>query len=258
MIKNRLMLYDKDMVKLLPLGLVVLLMVGSLIYLRVRSSENLSLPSSNVITEDTAEYERRLAEATNEERVKILESSVIKLAKEVSTLKSSQNLTELEQRLQKLEQEVAGLTKETVEIDFNPYKSLNLTPTAAPTATPVSKSVFYIPLSGNTDGSSHDYSSVESVEVLLDPADFPGYSGMQLEVNIKMSEDVGTAYARLYNQTDGSAISSSEISTTAEKYTLLTSSSFKLPSGRKTYRLQIKSTNGYNIYLQNARLKVSF
>ena len=89
-------------------------------------------------------------------------------------------------------------------------------------------------------------------------ADYSGYTSMQFEANIQIFQ-IGTAYARVSNKTDGTSILSSEISTTSTSYTSVSSAKFNLPGGKKDYQLQLKSQiTGYAASVQNARIKVNF
>lgn len=127
-------------------------------------------------------------------------------------------------------------------------------------ATPVSSSTqasVYIPLgSGGGPWADKEWYSTE-YEVSLDPANYPGYKGMVLEVSFRLVEAAGTASVRLYNVTD-SGLTSSQLDTTSTSFSLKTSTSFTLPAGAKTYKLQVKSSQGTNLYIQSARIKVNF
>lgn len=160
------------------------------------------------------------------------------------------NLSAIETRVKNLETAVTNL-----QTQLNQQSQPGQ---AAPTASSPKRSPVYIPLGSGGQWNDQNWLSLTSYEVSVDPAEYDGYSNMQLEVNMRLVQAAGKAYARLYNVTDGSEITSSEVSTESDKSALLTSSTFKLPAGKKTYRLQIKSTYGFNIELQTARIKVSF
>jgi hypothetical protein len=127
-----------------------------------------------------------------------------------------------------------------------------------PLASPSTKKYpLYIPL--GTGGSSGDQNwlSIPTYQVTLDPGDYPGLTSVVLEVNMRLNQASGTGYARLYNSTDNYAVSS-EVSTASDKYGWFTSATFTLSSGKKTYVLQLKSSTGTEISVQNARIKISF
>ena len=80
---------------------------------------------------------------------------------------------------------------------------------------------------------------------------------MNLEVVFRLIESSGVGSVRLFNATDNSVVSSSQVDTSSSTYVLQSSSSFKLATGTKTYKLQVKIT-GKEMYIQSARLKVTF
>lgn len=121
-----------------------------------------------------------------------------------------------------------------------------------------SKSPLYIPLGGGGGPwADQDYNTLNEYQAAINSDNYSGYSSMQLEVNFRLAEAAGTGYVRLYNVTDGSSISS-EVSTTGTAFGLQTSGTFKLPGGQKTYTIQVKSSQGKNLFVQSARIKVNF
>lgn len=245
------------MAKLLPVIVLILLFAGALLYIRFQSS------SQSSISESVTQISQKIDEnsnATESEKIKTLEESIKLLASEIGKLKASLgssgeggalNITSpiTEIRLKNLETSVRLL-----QSDVATLKSSSSQTTSTSTKNPP----FYIPLGGADTANDKNFTSLATYQVEIDSADYLGYSGAQLEVNLKMGEAVGTANVRLYNSTDGLAISSSQVSTNSTQYTWLVSPSFKLSSGKKTYVLQVQSTEGYTVYIQSARLKVSF
>lgn len=132
------------------------------------------------------------------------------------------------------------------------------TPVPTSASTSVSKSPLYIPMGASGDHWLYaDWTSLNEYQVSINPDDYAGYSGMQLEVNFRLVGTPGTGYVRLYNMTNSGAVSS-EISTTSTSFGVLTSNTFKLTSGQKLYTIQVKSTNSQDLYIQSARIKVNF
>ncbi len=173
-----------------------------------------------------------------EDRIKTLENVIVSIRSEKKPTPTPK--ADYEERIKSLEQTVAQLKSQKLSNDI-----------------PARFSPLYIPLgSGGTAGDKGWY-SVPGYEVLVDPVDYAGYSGMQMEVNFRMTEVAGVGMARLYNQTDNRA-ASGEVTIASDNFSLQATPNFKLPAGRKTYRLQIKSTYGVNLEIQSARIKVSF
>lgn len=184
-----------------------------------------------------------------EDRVKVLEEAVLVVAKKLnpSAAPVAQVDSTLDTRVKAVE---SALTELKVRVS-----SLEKTNTSPQTST--SKSTVYIPLGSGGKWGDKDWYTTQEYEVSLNPDNYPGYTGMVLEVTFRLGESVGTGSVRLYNTTDGSALSS-QVDSTSSSFSLKGSSSFTLPSGTKTYKLQVKSTQGAELFIQSARIKVNF
>ena len=236
--------------KLLPLGVVVV-MLGLLLYLRFhRESASPNLRGqTNTSGQSTLLPSLETSPPDNlGDRLLAVEESISLLAKRVTNTAPASAPSSSDNRVKALEDSVASLQKELDQLKTTP----------APTQTTFKSLPIYIPLGSGSSSTSQDWSLIEGYQVSLDPGDYPGYSGIQLEVTAKLAQAAGTGYVRLYNATDNSAVSSSDASTTAASYALATSGGFKLALGRKTYQLQLKTSQGFEFYIQTARLKVSF
>jgi len=154
--------------------------------------------------------------------------------------------------LKTLEASISAVNKKIAEVE----KKI---PTSTTTQSTGAK-VAYLPI--GVSGASTSLTDFETItsgqEIYLDPVDFPGYKNMRLQAYIKVLSGNGKTFARLYNPTDGLAILDSEISTTNENFTLVESGTFRLPSGKKLYKIQLKSLTGYEASVQLARIKVEF
>lgn len=240
------------MIKLLPFILVIFLSLGGLGYWRyIASQSTLTKPAITKQEEGPVEVPKTLPGASLEDRVKELENVVTKLTTQINNQKSQSFKTSspsstspsssVESTVTELKLRVAALEKAT----------------PAPAAVSSQASV-YIPLgSGGGPWANTDWHSTVEYEISLDPGNYPGYKSMMLEVTFKLGEPVGTGSVRLYNVTDSQA-ASGQVDTTSSDLSLKTSSSFTLPSGTKTYKLQIKSSQSKNVHIQSARIKVNF
>lgn len=236
------------MVRLLPFVLIPILIVAGLGYWRFKVSKpKLTVPQSQ---EEAIEVPKTLPSASLEDRVKTVEDLVTKLVTQVNNLKSPtpQSNSSVDSKLNSLDASVTELKARVSALEKA---------TPAPAAASSQASV-YVPLgSGGGPWGDKDWYTTAEYEISLDPANYPGYKGMVLEVTFRLGEAAGTGSVRLYNVTDSSAVSG-QLDTTSSTFSLKTSSSFTLPSGTKTYKLQIKSTQGASLYIQSARIKVTF
>ena len=234
------------MVKVLPALLVVAAMVSVVVYIRFFKAVEPLLPASTSETVETLPTPNQsgsgqapVAQSPKPTALPVINPGGSALS----------NLSAVEARVKSLEAAVTALQTQ--------LNQQNQTTTQT-TTTAVKRTPVYIPLGSGGQWNDQNWLSLSSYEVSVDPAEYEGYLNMQLEVNMRLVQAAGIAYARIYNQSGGSDIANSEVSTESDKSVLLTSATFKLPAGRKTYRLQVKSTYGFNIELQTARIKVSF
>ena len=239
------------MIRLLPFILIPILLIGALGWWRYQAAKQ-SLTTSQTQEQDLRapiEVPKTLPGASVEDRVKSLEDSVTKLINQVNSLKSSgSSTTNSDTRLFSVE---GGITELKARVS-----SLEKT-SPAPTAAG-SKAPLYIPL-GAAGGpwGSQDWNTINDYEASINSDSYSGYSNMQLEVIFRLTEAAGTGSVRLFNATDNSSISS-EVNTTSTSFGLKTSGNFNLPSGTKTYKLQVKSTQGKDLFIQSVRIKISF
>ncbi len=223
------------MIRLLPFILIPILVVALLGYWRYASTKPSLESPETVKNNGPIEVPKTLPGATIEDRIEV------NVPSPTPTTDSSLDL-----RLKSAEAAVTELKARVSSLE-------NATPAQSQTTS--SKSTVYIPLgsSGQISNTS-DWVSLSTFQAAVDPSQYPGYTSMQLEVNMRLNQPGGTLYARLYSN---GSIDSSQVSTTSTPSTLITSSKFTL-SGSKTYTLQAKSSEGTQAFLDTARIKVNF
>lgn len=238
------------MIRILPVVFLIILISAGLIYWRFFALK--SSGSSNLIgpkvseTQGPVEVPKTLPNATLEARVKVLEEALIEMVKRVNGLSGKDSGdSSINSRLNSIE---ASITDLKVQIS-----SLGQTPTSATS----SKPTMYIPLGAGGSWGDKDWYSTAEYEISLDPGNYPGYKGMVLEVTFRLVEAAGTGSVRLFNTSDNTSVSS-QVDTTSTSFSLKTSPAFTLPSGSKTYKLQVKSSQGATLFIQSARIKVNF
>lgn len=233
---------------LLIVFIPTILIIGGFLYFRFQSSD-LTSPDSTKESENIEEPQevpKTLPDGSLEDRVKTLEKEVGTINTKTTSSSQPQSDNPLDSRIEALEAAVISLNSKVSNLEK-----------ATPQMVSSSQTTVYIPLGSGGYWGNTDWYSLAEYEISLDPSNYPGYKGMQLEVIFRLAEAVGTGYVRLFNVTDNSAVSG-ELSTTSTTYGLKTTSSFTLSSGSKTYKLQIKSSQGKDLYIQSARIKVNF
>lgn len=193
-----------------------------------------------------------------EDRLKELEFAVTDLIKQVRDAKTSNSAStgnaDLDAKLNNLEASVNDLRARVIKLETGTSGVVQTTTTTLPSTT---KPPSYIPLGWSGSSRGTDWTDLSGQEFTIDSGDYSGYKTMQFEINIRIFQN-GMAYARLFDKDDGIAILQSEVSTGSTDYTWLSSNGFTLPSGKKTYKLQVKSLTGYSVDVTNARIKVNF
>lgn len=231
------------MIKLLPFILIPVLILGALGYWRYESRKAVLTAPQDTQSSQPVEVPKTAPQTISQPSS--LPSSTPK-AQSTSTSASDIRLNALDAQVTELKARISALEKTTTTTTTNTN-----TNSSSPKAT------IYIPLGSGGSWSNTDWTTLPEYEVSLNPDNFPGYAAMTMEVTFRVDDPSGTASVRLYNVTD-SSVTSSQLDTTSSIAALKSTSSFTLVSGTKTYRLQIKSSGGKNLFIQTARIKVIF
>jgi hypothetical protein len=246
------------MFKLVILGVIAAVVVGMFFAVRV------FILNQSPVLKTTEVNNASLSSGANSSDLVDLANKVEILRKQVGNMdsiinKNSQSSSEnsgptssnasVENRLENLESAVAQLQAKIGQ--------------SSSASTGVSSSTNKIPayifsLGGSSSTGQLDWTVVTSPTITINPSDYPGFTSFQLEGYLSDYQGNGTSYARLYNSNSGNAIGGSDISTTSENPTWVSSTTFTLPSGKTTYSFQLKTSTGYTATLENARLKVNF
>lgn len=120
------------------------------------------------------------------------------------------------------------------------------------------KTPLYIPLGSNGATELLDWQNLPTFSATINPADYIGYKSMQLEVSMRVYQGNGEALARLIDSNEQIVIAGSDVSTTSENYSWVSSSGFTIFPDTKTYIVQLKTTTGYEAGIQSARIKVNY
>lgn len=236
-------------VRFLPYILIPILIIAGLGYWRLTASkQSPTTPLTDSQTEQEpppVEVPKTLPNLSLEDRLKSLEDEISKLQ---SSSQEPAQVPNLSSRLANAESAITELKARVSALE-------KAEPT---TTTSGNKYPLYIPLgAGGGPWANQDWNTLTEYQATINPDNYQGYSGIQLEVNFRLVEAAGTGSVRLYNVTDGSSIAS-QVDTTSTAFGLKTSGSFKLSGGQKTYSIQVKSTQGKDLFVQSARVKVSF
>lgn len=255
----------------LGIAIVLIFIVGLVMYRSLKSEKNVVEKQAQDLLNRNGEFSAQSSEA----QIAELKEAMLYLAKELGTVQKndtqtdsgsfdrvvSPNITgslsgsvssaDLLLRLRSLEEKVLVLESKSGVTAAS--SSLPLS-----TSTSTKNPIQYITLGAGAELTDRNGIALPEFEVTLDPADFPGYVNMVLESNVRMSESVGTLSLNLYNATDKVSITNSDISTNSTSSIATASFNFRLATGRKTYRIWAKSSEGYLSYINSARLKITY
>jgi len=137
-----------------------------------------------------------------------------------------------------------------------PEKTMSvIVPTSAPAT---QAKAIYIPLV--TEGTTVSTSWVDIVpsEFYFNLADYPGATQVRFICYLQALHGSAKVYARLYDQTNKRAVDYSQLETQNDSYTLLESSGITIWRGNNQYTVQLKSENGTQVLLKEAKLKIIF
>jgi len=132
------------------------------------------------------------------------------------------------------------------------------TSTSVPVKPAVSKqtSVAYIPIPGTGQTLSNQWVDLTGTEFYLAKQDFPGLKEAYFEANLKLLNGNGTAYLRLFDVTNGIEIWGSQVETSSQVDTMVSSSKLTLRSGNNLIRVQAKSLTADTTIYTSGRLKL--
>ncbi len=242
---------------LLPLMIIAALVAGIYYYIfnnpqkTIVSDSVISLPSPSPMVSPTPIPSLNASPlATNSSN-----GEVINKVNDLSSV-VSKKLSSIDDRLNNLESSQAQMKTQVAQIEQNNSSVTNQSNSGS--STTQTKSPAYIPVVTSASATSGDWVDVTGQDIVLNMANYQGYTKIYMETSLRCYQGNGRAYARLFNVTDGTAVLPSELSTSNQDYTYIESASFTLPSSQKTYRLQLKSLTGYSTDIQNVRLRVMF
>lgn len=129
------------------------------------------------------------------------------------------------------------------------------TPTSEPTTSVLTVKEFYIPL-GTGLTTSKTWVELPGVESVIDMANYPNVKSIIFEASMRIPTANGRVYAKLYNVTDKHDVWESEVYAEGPTGYRAESGNITLSSGRKLYRVVVKSTMGYEAILDSVRIKI--
>ncbi len=113
----------------------------------------------------------------------------------------------------------------------------------------------YIPLGTGTT-SKTDWEDITSTDTTLDPSNYVSIKEVYFIASLKNPTQNGSVVAELYNVTDKHPVWNSQVVMNGPVTQTITSPIITLDNGNKLYRVKLKSTLGYQVSLDNAKIKI--
>lgn len=114
---------------------------------------------------------------------------------------------------------------------------------------------FFVPF-GSGSSQAADWEDIPGVAATINTDNYSSLKTVTFEATVRIPNGSQTAYVRLYNATDKSVISKSEMSWEGGTTQLLISDPLNLPTGNKTYKVQIKTQLKVLTIFDQARLHI--
>lgn len=148
------------------------------------------------------------------------------------------------------------ISKALATISATPQQTVKTIYQPAPAAK--QPSTIYISLGGNISTTNGSWVYIGGAEGYFNKNDYLGAKKISWEAFLKIKDSNGQANARLYDATHQVVISASEINGGGDSYSLIASGPLNLIDGNNLYQVQLRSSTGYEAYLEGARIKIDY
>ena len=122
------------------------------------------------------------------------------------------------------------------------------------TVPPQTAKEYYIPL-GSGSTRSNEYIGLDGAEAGIDTSLYGTIKSVTFEVFLRNPTGNGAAFAKLFNVTDKHDVWFSEVNYVGGGL-VRKEAPITLEPGNKLYRVYLKSTLAYDVYVENARIKI--
>jgi len=130
------------------------------------------------------------------------------------------------------------------------------TKTSTKVADSSSKGTTYIPLNGTFSTVSTSWTDVIESDVYIKAEDYGKSPYISFEASLKTSHANGKVYARLYDVTNNIAVDGSELISTSQTFSSVSSGNLPFWRGNNLYRVQVKSLDGQEVSFSSGRVKI--
>lgn len=118
--------------------------------------------------------------------------------------------------------------------------------------------VIYIPLVTEGNSVSTEWVDIMPSEFYFDLTNYPSAKEVRFETYLLALYGSAKVYARIYDATNFRGVDNSELSTQNNSFTRMESSAISIWRGNNKYTVQLRSANGTEVRLREAKLKILY
>ena len=118
------------------------------------------------------------------------------------------------------------------------------------------KSTQYVTIPGTGSTSQMNWTNIAGTEFYLDTTDYPGLLEVYFEAGVSLFNGNGRAYFRLFDATNGIGVQGSNIETTSQANSVVTSGKVSFWRGKNLIKVQAKSLTSDTAVFTWGRLKI--
>lgn len=142
-------------------------------------------------------------------------------------------------------------------LSFSPTPTLFPTKVPQPTSAPKAK-IVYIPLASSGSTVSTSWTDIVPSEFYFDLENYPLAKEVRFETYLLALHGSAKVYTRLYDQTNKRGVDYSQLETQSDAFVRLESAPVAIWRGNNQYSVQLRSENGTEVQLKDAKLKIVF
>jgi hypothetical protein len=154
-----------------------------------------------------------------------------------------------------IEERISNNLPTPTTVLLSPTPSLQPTPTVTKKTT-IKKITQYIPIPGNGTTLENNWVDLPGTEFYISTDDYPTLIGAYFEANMRLINGNGLAYVRLFDITSGIEVWGSEVSTSSQSFTSVSSGKITIRMGTHLYRIQAKSLTADTTIFNSGRIKM--
>lgn len=118
------------------------------------------------------------------------------------------------------------------------------------------RSVSYVPIPGSGNTLNNDWVTLQGTDFYLSKSDYAGLQEVYFEANMYLKNGNGKAYLRIFDVTHGVGADGSQIETSSQDSTFVSSGKVNLWDGYNHYVVQARSLTADTTYFESGRLKI--